>query len=279
MTSRSHGGNCMRTRCYIVPALVLGLLLATTVLSFAQTVSVVDVEGNSRVSRDRVLLTFGVRAGEELRPESLREGIRRLYETGQFSDVDVYAEQAADGLRLIVTVEERPRVAGIEVEGVDDLSEDEVLEKMAITEGDPYDRGRVEDSRVAIVELLREKGFVSGTVEIESDRTAADAVRLRVVVDEGTRVVVRRIEFVGNEALEGADLEKAMETKEDRWWRTDAFLDEDVLEEDLLRIAERYRAEGYINARATGYDLEFEEEGQRVVIRITIDEGKLYEVA
>jgi outer membrane protein insertion porin family len=267
----------MRARWIIL--FVLGALLATAAPSPAQNVTAVDVEGNSRVSRDRVLLTFGVRAGEELRPEALREGIKRLYETGLFSDVDVYAEREDDGYRLVVEVAERPRVAGIEVEGVDELSEDEVLERMNLVENDPYDLGRVEDSRVAIVALLREKGFASGDVRIEAEETAADAVRLRVIVDEGTRVVVRRIEFVGNSALEGADLEKVMETKEDRWWRTDAFLDEDVLREDLQRIADRYRAEGYINARAPSYELSYEDEGERVVVTVTVDEGKLYEVA
>ncbi len=258
---------------------MLAVLTTSAATSLAQTIVGVDVEGISRVSRDRVLLTFGVRQGEELRPEALREGIRRLYETEQFADVDVYAEPVGEGFRLVISVVERPRVAGIEVEGEDELSEDEILEAMTITENEPWNRAAVEDSRVRLLALLREKGFAQGTVRIEEEQTAEDAVRLTVHVDEGTRVVVRRIEFAGNEALEGADLEKVMETKEDRWWRTDAFLDREVLEEDLVRIAERYRAEGYINARATGYDLEFEEEGERVVITITVEEGKLYEVA
>ena len=258
---------------------MLAVLTTSAATSLAQTIVGVDVEGISRVSRDRVLLTFGVRQGEELRPEALREGIRRLYETEQFVDVDVYAEPVGEGFRLVISVVERPRVAGIEVEGEDELSEDEILEAMTITENEPWNRAAVEDSRVRLLALLREKGFAQGTVRIEEEQTAEDAVRVTVHVDEGTRVVVRRIEFAGNEALEGADLEKVMETKEDRWWRTDAFLDREVLEEDLVRIAERYRAEGYINARATGYDLEFEEDGERVVITITVEEGKLYEVA
>jgi outer membrane protein insertion porin family len=269
----------MQFRHRLLPVIVLVCLVVGAAASFAQTVVAVDVEGTSRVSRDRVLLTFGMRAGEDLRPESIREGIKRLHETGHFSDVDVYAEEVEGGYRIIVSVVERPRIAGIEIEGADELSEDEILETMTITENEPYDRGRVEDSRVAIEALLREKGFVSGSVTIEAEQTAENAVRLAVVVEEGTRVIVRRIEFVGNESLDGADLEKVMETREDRWWRTDAYLDRDVLEEDLERIAERYRAEGYINARATGYDLTFEEEGERVVITIPIEEGKLYEVA
>ena len=60
-------------------------------------------------------------------------------------------------------------------------------------------------------------------------------------ITEGTRVAVTRIVFDGATAIAESDLKKEMKTKEDRWWRTNAFLDRTVMEEDLRKIAARYR--------------------------------------
>ncbi len=75
----------MRGLCTLVP---LVLLLSVATLG-AQVVSDIQVEGNEHVSRDRVLLGFGVTMGEEVSGEAVREGVQRLYALGNFSDVQV----------------------------------------------------------------------------------------------------------------------------------------------------------------------------------------------
>ena len=103
----------MRVARLILPvAVALVAVVWMTVAAAADVVSGVESQGNEYVSRDRILLGFGVRVGDELKPESVREGIRRLYEMGHFSDVRVEAEPTGEGsVRLIVIVEERPKIA------------------------------------------------------------------------------------------------------------------------------------------------------------------------
>ena len=268
------------TRAVLVPALVFWVLAAFVPDSSAEVVSDLAVEGNQNVSRDRILLTLGVRIGEDLKPDAIREGIRRIYGLGHFSDVVVEAEPLDDGtLRLVVVVEERPRISEIRIVGNEKLSVDDVKAALRLTSGSPFDESRLEDSKVSLSALYESKGFPAAKVDITSEETSESTVDVIVSVEEGTRVTVKEILFEGNESLTDNDLKKVMETKEDRWWRTNAFLDSTVLEEDLRKIAERYRTEGYIDAKALGYETQYDDEGGKVTVTVRVEEGRLYEVA
>ncbi len=266
----------MRGLCTLVP---LVLLLSAATLG-AQVVSDIQVEGNEHVSRDRVLLGFGVTMGEEVSGEAVREGVQRLYALGNFSDVQVYAEDEDDGtIVLVVVLEERPRISEIEITGHDKVDDSDIEDLLRFSKNTPFDPGKIEDSRVAILALYESKGFPSATVDIQAEQTSESTVKVNVQVDEGVRVTISRIAFEGNTALDETDLQKVLETKEDRWWRTDAFLDREVLESDLTKLVERFRDEGYIDAAVLGYETVYDETGEKVEITIQVDQGELYRVS
>ncbi|MBC8451033.1 hypothetical protein H8D73_02335, partial [bacterium] len=267
----------MRLRA--VMSFCLCVLLLTPLLVSAEVVSEITVEGNEHISRDRVLLLFGVVMNDEFTTEGVREGIRRLYKTGSFSDVQVHAEEAeGGGLRFVIVVQERPRISSVDIVGNDGLDNDDIESVLRVERGIPFDSSRLDDSRIAVLGLYEGKGYPAASVEVSTEDLSGNNVRVVIRIEEGSRVVVKRIEFSGG-SIQDSKLKDVMETKEDRWWRTDAFLDKAVLEDDLLRIEDRYRAEGYIDARATGYDTVYEEDGKRAIVTILIDEGNLYAVS
>lgn len=258
------------------------VLLAAASLAGAQMVGSLRVEGNDSVSSDRILLTLGVRIGEEISIEKVREGIRRLYALGSFSDVQVLTEggdEEGGGLAMIVVVQERPRVSAIEIRGSDRVDKSDLEDVLKLERGGPYDTSALEDSRAAILSVYASKGFPYAVVDASVEDAPGNAVRVNLDINEGTRVTVKHILFEGNKVIEGVDLKKVMKTKEDRWWRTDAFLDTDVLDADLKLITERYRQEGYIDAKATGYRAEYDASGEKVDITVTVQEGSLYDVS
>ena len=241
---------------------VLVVVVFVALPASADTVSSIEPQGNEYMSRDRILLGFGVRIGDELTPEAVREGIRRLYDMGHFSDIRVEAEPVGDGsVRLFVLVEERPMISSIEISGNDKVSESDIESVLRMEVGTPYEASRLDDSRVAVAELYERKGFPYARVTTSAEEVENNRIGIKVEIDEQLRVVVREIRFEGNSALEANDLKGVMETKEDRWWRTDAFFEREVLDEDLVRIAERYHQEGYIDATASGYETEYDESG------------------
>lgn len=264
---------------------VFGLVLGVCLFwhadeALSQVVNGIRVEGNETLSRDRILLGFGVRLGEVLSVESVREGIRRLYGMGYFSDVEVYAEERQDGsLDLILHVAEWPRVSRIEISGNDKVTDSDIESTFRIHESGPFDSSRLDETRTEILKLYEEKGFPGADVDVTVEEdTGANSVAVEIRIDEGTRVAVKKIRFIGNEALTETDLRGVMETKEDRWWRTDAFLEKEILEDDLDRLVARYREEGYIDGKVVRYETAYEDDGKRVNVTIEVDEGPLYRV-
>jgi outer membrane protein insertion porin family len=269
----------IRLRVLLAATCVL-VLLAAPAGAIARVIGGIVAEGNVSVSGDRILLTFGLRTGEELTPEGVREGIRRLYGLGHFSDVRVEAEDADDGTVLVtIVVEERRKVRSIDIVGSDKISESDIEDQLKIEVGSPFDASRLEDSRGAILALYESKGFPYAEVEAKVTDAEGNVVAVTIEIKENTRVVVKEIVFSGNDSIESNDLKKVMKTKEDRWWRTDAFFDTGVLDEDLISIESRYREDGYIDAVTTGYDAEYVDEGERVIITVNIEEGELYAVS
>ena len=270
----------MRTRAVVLSGLILSLVLLCSGALRAQVVSEISVEGNKYVSTDRVLLTFGIRIGEEPTAEALREGIHRLYDLGNFSDVQVHAEDAEEGaVSLIVVVEERPRITVIEIVGNDKIGTSDIKDVVVLEEGRPADSGKIEDSRAAILALYDDEGFLSATVDVVSEPTSENTVKIRIAIDEGIQITVASIEFEGITVLDETDLQKVMETKEDRWWRTDAHLDREALKEDLEKLVARYHEEGYIDAKVAGYETEYDETGEKVDVKNVTEEGELYTVS
>ncbi|MCK4409145.1 MAG: hypothetical protein KAW67_03620, partial [Candidatus Eisenbacteria sp.] len=272
----------MRVARLILPvAVALVAVVWMTAAATAEVVSGIESQGNEYVSRDRILLSFAVRIGDELKPESVREGIRRLYEMGYFSDIRVEAEPTGEGsVRLVVIVEERPKIARIEIiTGSKRVSESDIKSVLRMEEGSPYEASRLEDSRVAILELYERRGFPYAEITTTTEEAPGNRIDVRFEIEEQLRVVVKKILFEGNESLDSSDLKGVLKTKEDRWWRTDAYFDRAILEDDLTRITERYREAGFIDVVTEGYDTEYDESGEKVTLTITVNEGGLYTIA
>ena len=136
-----------------------------------------------------------------------RELLRRFYLSNGYVDfrvVSAVAELTPDRSGFIVTFSleegERYRVAAIDIESrLRDLAPEDLLPIVGIEEGDWYDADQVEDTLVALTEVVGSRGyaFVDVSPVVEPNREAR-TVDVTFQVDEGPRVYVERIEIVGN---------------------------------------------------------------------------------
>ena len=136
-----------------------------------------------------------------------RELLRRFYLANGYIDfrvVSAVAELTPDRSDFIVTFSieegERYRVAAIDIESqLRDLAPEQLLPTVEIEAGDWYDAEQVEETLVALSELVGSLGyaFVDVQPRVERDREAT-TVDVTFEVDEGPRVYVERIDIVGN---------------------------------------------------------------------------------
>src|SRR5512135_3606302 len=79
----------------------------------------IRVEGLQRISAGTVFNYLPVKVGDTLTDQKSQDAVRALFKTGFFRDVQLGRDKGV----LIVTVVERPSIAGIKITGTKEMSE------------------------------------------------------------------------------------------------------------------------------------------------------------
>ena len=83
-----------------------------------RTVSVIDVEGNKAISKEAILYKLPVKVGDTFSVNETSSMIKNLYNMGYFHQIKIYAEpQDDDQVKLLVVVEEKPKLKNITFTG------------------------------------------------------------------------------------------------------------------------------------------------------------------
>lgn len=100
-------------------------------------------------------------------------------------------------------------------------------------------------------------------------------------IDEGDEVSVRKITFSGNEAFDNDDLVGELdETSESRWWKfwTSSNFHQDKFDEDLKKLSEFYKKNGYRDFQIVSDSLAFSDDKSELDIFINVFEGPQYKI-
>jgi len=262
---------------------VVAVLLALAILlgpaccdlsAAPQEINVTNLEvlGNSRISAMAIANTSGLKVGHTYAYEEIREALGNIYEMGFFDDVQLYANEVADGLELTIEVIERPVIGAIRITGNRKIGKGDIREKVTLAVGSSLDLRLVKESTVAVKELYAEKGYYIAKVGHETEEVNETTVNLIFVVDEGMKVKVGDIRVLGNKAVSEGDIRDALETKEKGWFSRKEY-NPQVFEEDKERVLVLYRDRGFKDARVISHEIDLDEEEALANLTITVDEG------
>ena len=153
-------------------------------------------------------------------------------------------------------------IADIRIKGLKFLDQDRVLMRIKSKKGDPID----EDAIDADVRNIWDFGYFNDvTAEIEP---SVEGPVLVFTVAEKPRIEDVRVE--GSEEVSIDDIKEAMST------HTGNVLNEKVLAEDLQKVTDLYRKEGFYLAEVT-YEVQGRSEGATAALVLNVKEGsKLY---
>ncbi len=243
------------------------------------------VRGNLNLETAAVIGAFGVPVGELVTYRDIRDGQRRLWETGLFRDLEVLVRGGVDGLPVVLTleVEEYPRVRALRIEGLRSLSERSVRDSLQFRAGEPYSPNRAVRVQSYVRDQLASRGIPFSRIEFREDPVPDrdGYIDLVIDVDEGLRIAVNEVRFVGNEVFTDSDLRKVLSTKGEGffWFRTGQF-EEIVLEEDLaVRLPQFYASSGYLDFAVVWDTLFVDQSTGKGILEIHVDEGPQYRVA
>ena len=245
-------------------------------LSGNKIVKAIEIKGNKTIGIQQILSKIKTRVGEEYLQSVISDDLKRLYNTGHFSDVSVDREDLEDGFKVIIYLVEKPIIEKVTFTRLHYFSPRKLLSKMQTKEGKFLDNKLLKDDIETIKETYVKKGLTAVTIDVETDiDKTTNKAKLHFIINEGFRMKVRRILVSGNEAFPDKRIIKVIKTR-NAWILNAGFLKEDVLEEDMDRIKSFYEKEGFIDCQAS-YKTEIGKKG-RVIVSIDVIEGQRYYV-
>jgi outer membrane protein insertion porin family len=242
---------------------------------------VLNYVGPETISRERVMANLKTKVGDTYSERAAEDDVRAIFATGDVSNVRIFAEPEADGVRVIVLLQGRAVVTEILVEGSESISAGRLRKELTYKVGDRLNEEQIELSRQAMVELYQDRNFsgVDITTRIDTNDRTGDS-RVVYTVNEGGKEVVKRIDFVGNNAVDAKDLRKAMKTKTKNLlsiFNKSGRLVPAQLQEDRDAIRLVYQNRGFADVQVT--DVQSNPVGgDGVELIFTIDEGVQYSV-
>lgn len=242
----------------------------------------IQYSGPESISRERILANLATQVGQPFSQFAVEQDIRALYATGVISNVRIFAEPFEDGAKVTVLVQGKPMVSEILILGASEIPDTRVRREITLKIGEALNEQLVEEDRQRILKLYQDRNYtdVVVTPKVEEDR-ANNLARVTFVIEEGPRLVVRSIEFVGNDSVLPRDLRKVMVTKVRNllfFFNKSGRLLPEQVNEDRAAIRTLYQNRGFADAVVTNYEVQRLDDGRGVAIIVSVQEGIQYRV-
>ncbi|MFQ5847476.1 MAG: outer membrane protein assembly factor BamA [Candidatus Methylomirabilales bacterium] len=266
----------LRTILLLFPAFLC--LLRCPLIARGQEAPIIKevvLQGNQKVESDAIRQRIRTRVGDPFSPEKIRGDVERVFKMGFFDDVKVEAEELEGGLRLIYVVVEKPTIRSIEIEGADEIDQEDIRDRIDVSAGTVFEPQALGRNADAIRALYEEEGFYTAQVVGRSKKVSDREVDVIFEIQEGAQFFVRNIIFVGNKGITARKIRKIMATKK-RFFI--AFLRPGVLkrsdlDQDVERIKALYLDRGFLRVKVGRPEIRIDKKASRLDIVIHIEEG------
>lgn len=267
-----------RRRLISAIGLLLGTLSAQADDRFV--VSDIRVEGLQRISAGTVFAAMPLNVGDKIDADMLGNTIRSLFQTGNFDDVRI----AREGNVLVVSVQERPSISEIKIDGNKAIKTDALLDglkKQGLAEGQVFKRSTLEAMRQELTRQYVSQGRYDANIQTEIVAEPRNRVSVHINVDEGNTAKIKNIAIVGNAKFDDETLRDLFELKTTGWWSwlsSDDKYSKEKLKGDLEKLNSYYLDRGFTKFHVDSTQVATTPDRKSVYITINVVEGDEYKV-
>lgn len=239
----------------------------------------VDVEGNSILDKEVVILKVKSQVNQPYDPKTVNEDVKKLFDMGYFDDVQVRLDAAPGGKRLTFVVKEKPRIQAIGVTGNGDVKKDDILEAMSTKSGGVLNLKVLADDLGKIRELYSKKGYYKTEVTYELEQTDPRIARLNIVIKEPKKLYIKEVKVEGAKQISASDISGELATSTRHFWSWvtgSGVLKEEMLERDAAAVEAYYANRGFVDAKVGQPEVIYGDDGITVIFRV--EEGDRYKV-
>lgn len=207
----------------------------------------IRVEGNVTIPPQAIAKHIKTRSGRPVSQAAIREDVRSLYRTRWFLSIEPNLRRTQQGLVLVFRVVERPIVRNVQYVGCKNVKEKELAARTGIRVGSPFDVGANRQAAKLLEEYYqKERGHAFATVELARGGDRADR-EVIFQIQEGPKVAVTKVSFVGNENFSGTLLKTKLRTKTAVLWVIGGKYDDATIPDDIAALKQYYYNLGYFD--------------------------------
>ena len=240
----------------------------------------IQVRGNKRVETEAILAALESRKGESLDYDRIDRDLRAVFKMGFFKDVRVETEKGPRGDIVVFDVTEKPSISQVTFTGNDKVGEKDLKKETGIRLYTILNRNEIKQSINRVKEFYRKKGYYNVQIKEELKPLPQNEVALIYEINEGDKVYITNIEFIGNTHFDDDALKKVMMTSEKGLLSiitSSGVLDKKKLEFDLYKVTSFYHNQGYIKAKTGKPEIQYRE-GEGLVITVEVTEGPQFKI-
>jgi len=251
--------------------------------AFAADVSSIkfNQEGAVKVPIELLKYNISLAPGKEFSENKLNSDIKRLYDTGYFTDVEAKTDKTSNGsVDITFYLKNTSRVKNIEIKGNVKYSESEILEQIPLKSTDPLTEKNLQQSVENIKKLYQQNGYYNATVYPETKLDSNGETTVIFNINENLRLKVNSVLFKGNTVFSNWTLADTVQTSHSflNWLFDWGLYDEKVVKDDELRLRDLYWTEGYLDFKTTVTTEVLKDDPSYMNVIFNIYEGEQYKI-
>ncbi len=244
-------------------------------------VTAVIVEGaRDADAQSSAIGVFGIEPGDTLDAGAVRLGIKRVFLTGSWADVQVSAERVpsldathAQGVVLFVKLVPDVLISDVTLDTPPGLPRERLLAAADLDVGQRFRPERVDEAAARVRRAMADLGYPRAEVRVEVDGSAGDDARaVKLHVEAGAPVLLSSLVVEGDSRLSRADLEELLGVIEGR-----AF-DRPRLEAGLERVRALLMRRRHLAATVAVRGVTHDAERDQAEVVVLVDAGPRYRV-
>ncbi|MDD5477531.1 MAG: outer membrane protein assembly factor BamA [Candidatus Omnitrophica bacterium] len=243
-----------------------------------KNVTAMEVVGNKSISTNVIISKMKTRIGSAYQENIISDDLKRLYLLGFFSDIKIDTQDYKDGLKVIISVVERPIIEKISFSGISRITmkDDKIKQQLKSRETQYLDYPSLTEDVHILKKMYEKMGYSQAEITYKVDVDAQkDKAKIVFTVVEGRKVRIKDIIIQGNKTFSSGRILKLLKTKR-AWFFNAGVLKDEVLTEDIARVKSFYQREGFTDV-AVDYGVKSDAKKTYLLfITIKINEGKKY---
>jgi outer membrane protein insertion porin family len=275
---------------YCIPTKLSGLklmiflifMVLTTILPADTIRKIMFNQSGYEYSKNMLRYNLQSRKRTEFNKKVLDEDIKRLFETGYFINVKADVKKTPDGqVDITFYTESRPKIKKIVIEGNKKYETKKLNDKITLEKGFPLNDKKLLDTLNNLRDFYKQEGYLDALVTYEIKTNEDSSVNVIFLINEQLRLKVNSVNFTGNTVFYKVTLRKVVQTGFSMfsWLFNVGLFDEQLIEQDKIRLRKRYWEKGYLDFRVKNVTATpLPKNPEYVNVTFQLEEGEPYTV-